>query len=83
MGEAMSSGLVCVTNPVAGIPEFFDESCGYLAKPECVRSFADAISRAISDGEIFSKKSRAAGARVRKQCGFAQTIERELETALS
>jgi spore maturation protein CgeB len=32
--EAMSSGLVPVTNAIAAIPEFLDESCGILAPPE-------------------------------------------------
>ena len=34
MCEAMASGLVCITNPVAAIPEYFDETCGYFARPE-------------------------------------------------
>lgn len=32
--EAMSSGLAPVTSRVAAVPEFVDESCGFLAPPE-------------------------------------------------
>jgi glycosyltransferase involved in cell wall biosynthesis len=78
MCEAMASGLVCVTNPVAAIPEFFDESCGYLALADSVQDFADAITSAISAGEVFVSKSEAAARRVRKQCGLSETIAREL-----
>ena len=77
MCEAMASGLVCITNPVAAIPEYFDETCGYFARPESIEAFADAVLGSLNDA-TFSKKSRRAAERVREQCNAAQTIAREL-----
>ncbi|MCO5065311.1 MAG: glycosyltransferase [Rhizobiaceae bacterium] len=78
MCEAMASGLVCITNPVAAIPEFFDEDCGYFAKADSVEAYADAIVRAVGAPDLFQAKAQAAARRVRSQCGAPTTIEREL-----
>jgi glycosyltransferase involved in cell wall biosynthesis len=76
--EAMASGLVPVTNRVAAIPEFVDESCGVLAAAEDASGIADGIRRLINAPDEFLAKSQAAAQRVRAQSGWSQTIGREL-----
>ncbi|MGH8242445.1 MAG: glycosyltransferase [Steroidobacteraceae bacterium] len=75
--EAMSSGLVPVTNAVAAIPEFVDERCGILAKGENWAEMAEGIAKLVADPDHFTKLSEAAARRVRAQSGFDQTIAAE------
>lgn len=76
--EAMSSGLVAITTNVAAIPEFVDSSCGIIVAPEDSKAMADAIERLYNQPDEFLKLSKAAAIRVRRQCGFEQTIEKEI-----
>jgi len=76
--EAMSSGLVPVTNSVAAIPEFVDETCGVLAPPEGSAGLAEGIAKLYESPVLFSAMSEAAAARVRRESSSAQTISREL-----
>lgn len=78
MGEAMASGLVCITNPVTGIPEYIDESCGLLAAPDDPMAYAKAIWHAKDHPDAMLKLSKAAAARSRAQCGMDQTVGREI-----
>jgi glycosyltransferase involved in cell wall biosynthesis len=75
--EAMSSGLVPVTNAVTAIPEFVDTSCGILAPGEDARAMADGIQALASDPALFLRMAAAAAGRARAQCGYAATIRRE------
>lgn len=77
--EAMSSGLVPVTNRIAAVPEFTDEDCAILAAPESAEELAAGIRRLYEDPALFLRLSSAAAARVREQSGVERTIERELE----
>jgi glycosyltransferase involved in cell wall biosynthesis len=45
--EAMSSGLVPITNAVATIPEFVDDSCGILAPGGDAEAMAHGIARLL------------------------------------
>lgn len=76
--EAMASGLVPVTTDVAAIPEFVDETCGFLAPPEDAAGLAAAIETLYHDPARFEKMSAAAAARVRRQSGGALIVEQEL-----
>lgn len=76
--EAMASGLVPVTTDVAAIPEFVDESCGFLAPPEDAAGLAAAIETLYRDPALFQNMSAAAAARVRRQSGSDLIIEQEL-----
>lgn len=78
IGEGMSAGLVPVTNGVAAIPEFLDESCGVMADPESVDGLAEGISMLHFQPDLFEDMSRHAAKRVRDQCGPAATVAEEL-----
>lgn len=79
MGEAMASGLVCITSNIAAIPEYADDNCAVLVRPDDAQAYADAIWSLIESPQQLPTLSKAAGQRVRKQCGFENTIMRELE----
>lgn len=76
--EAMSSGLVPITNAVAAIPEFVDVTCGFLAQPDDSVGLAEGISKLYKSPELFSVMSAAASERVGKKCSHTSTIELEL-----
>ncbi|MBM7606266.1 glycosyltransferase involved in cell wall biosynthesis [Metabacillus crassostreae] len=78
LGEAMSSGLVPVTNAICAIPEFIDDKCGYLADKEDFVGLANAIEHMYHNPKEFIKRSRTAAQRVRNQCGKNKMIESEL-----
>ena len=63
--EAMSSGLVPVTNAVAAIPEFVDENCGIVAPAEDAEKMAQGITTLYEHPERFAAMSKAAAKRVR------------------
>jgi len=77
--EAMSSGLIPVTNAVTAIPEFVDASCGILAPAEDYKVMAEGIESIVRDPEKFFMMSHAAADRVRRQSGINQTIYREID----
>ena len=77
--EAMSSGLIPVTNAVTAIPEFVDENCGILAPAEDYLSMADGIESLARNPEKFLLMSRAAAERFRGQSGINRTIYREID----
>lgn len=77
--EAMSSGLVPVTTNVAAIPEFVDETSGMVVEPENPQALADAIEYLYENPEKFLQLSINASERARKQCGFEQTIAKEIK----
>ena len=76
--EAMSSGLVPVTNAVTAIPEFVDDTCGILADAEDAHGLAKGIEKLYEDPLLFQQMSEAAAKRVRFQCSFDKTIGEEL-----
>ncbi|MBF0527841.1 MAG: glycosyltransferase [Deltaproteobacteria bacterium] len=77
--EAMSSGLVPVTNSIAAIPEFVDESCGILAGGEDAEALAEGIERLYSEPETFLRLSENTVRRVRQQRGQRMIVKAELE----
>ena len=76
--EAMSSGLVPVTNRVAAIPEFVDPACAFLCDPEDADGLAQAVATLYAQPERFAGMSEAAARRVREQSSYEQTVAREL-----
>lgn len=77
--EAMASGLVPITNMVESIPEFIDENCALGVPAEDYKAMADAVEKLYNDPDLFLKLSQAASERVRRQSGFEQTIQREMD----
>ncbi len=65
--EAMSSGLVPITNSVAAIPEFTDETCAILAPSEDAQAMAMGIIKLYEDPKLFTRMSAAAAQRIRSQ----------------
>jgi glycosyltransferase involved in cell wall biosynthesis len=63
--EAMASGLVPVTNAVAAIPEFADDSCAILAPEEDIQTMVEGIKKLYAEPELFLKTSQNAAKRVR------------------
>lgn len=76
--EAMASGLVPITNAVAAVPEFVDDTCGILAPAEDSDRLAAGIMNLYHDPLLFSRLSLAAASRVRRQSASRTIISREL-----
>ncbi len=76
--EAMASGLVPVTNAVAAIPEFVDDSCGVLAAGEDATGLANGIVDLHADPGLFSAMSNKAFKRVTSQSEKKYIISKEL-----
>lgn len=76
--EAMSSGLVPVTNRVAAVPEFVNSDSGIVAGPEDAKELAAGILKLWEDPEEFQRLSKSAAQRVRQQSGREATVEREM-----
>jgi FkbM family methyltransferase len=77
--EAMSSGLVPVTNAVAAIPEFVDAECGMLAPGEDAAGLAHNLTMLYENSEHFSRLSNGAAQRVRRQSAKEKMIALELQ----
>jgi len=75
----MASGLVPITNRIAALPEFVDDECGYLCVPDNALALAEAIEDCISNPELFLSRSENAAIRSSQQCGFDNTLAREIE----
>jgi glycosyltransferase involved in cell wall biosynthesis len=75
--EAMSSGLVPVTSRVGAIPDFVDETCGYLAPEEDAAALADALGALYADPAGFQTLSGAAAARVRQLSPADRVLDQE------
>ncbi|MBH3453568.1 glycosyltransferase [Pseudomonas monteilii] len=76
--EAMSSGLISITNGVTAIPEFVSDDCGILAGADDAQGMADGIKRVVSSPELFNKMSAAAHHRVMSQTAKKHIIDKEL-----
>lgn len=76
--EAMSSGLVPVTNAVAAVPEFVDDNCGILAGAEDYKGIADGILRLVRDEKLFEKMSENAAKHVREISSVESEVPKEL-----
>ena len=77
--EAMSSGLVPITNNIAAIPEFTDHDCAILADENDYYGLAKGISMLYENPKLFQKMSKEAADRVRNQSDYVYTIGKELE----
>ena len=77
--EAMSSGLVPITNSVGAIPDFVtDESC-MLAAAEDFIGIATAVEELYFDENLFLNMSRAAQKNVRENRSLSDVLVKELK----
>ncbi|NFM09426.1 glycosyltransferase [Clostridium botulinum] len=76
--EAMSSGLVPITNAVTAIPEFVDEECGILVDGEDYMGMAKGIKKLYDSPDYFLHLSKNAAERIRKQTSKEFTINKEI-----
>ncbi|KVL32313.1 glycosyl transferase family 1 [Burkholderia territorii] len=76
--EAMASGLVPVTNGIAAIPEFVDETCGVLVPAEDTKALVNGLLKLVRDPRLFAEMSANAARRVRRQSAQDVVIRREL-----
>lgn len=76
--EAMSSGLVVISNAVTAIPEFIDEQSGMLVAGEDFEAMAECIKQLYLDKAKFSELSENAAIRVRKQTAIDIIVKKEL-----
>jgi glycosyltransferase involved in cell wall biosynthesis len=76
--EAMASGLVPVTNGIAPITEFVDDSCAAIASADDPDGLAAALASLIIEPESFLAKSRHAASRIRSDRSNAQIIPEEI-----
>lgn len=83
MCEAMSSGLVPVSNAVTAIPEFVTHhKTGLLALPESGDSLAHQIEKLYLDSSLFLELSRNAAKEIRKIADEHVVIKKELDVIL-
>lgn len=78
VGEAMSSGLVPITNRVAAIPEFVPENCAMLADDNSIEQLVDGIEKLFYNSELFLEKSFNAAQHIKKICSPENTVVKEL-----
>lgn len=78
VGEAMSSGLVPVTNRVAAIPEFVPENCAMLADDNSVEQLVEGIEKLYYNSNLFLEKSFNAAQHIKKICSPENTVVKEL-----
>lgn len=76
--EAMSSGLVPVTNGIPAILEFTDESNAIIAEPEDYYAMAKGIERLYNEPDYFAALSINAAKRVEEQTAKIHTIDKEV-----
>lgn len=76
--EAMSSGLVPVTNAIEPIDEFVDEACAGLAAPDDADALARLVADLVDDPQAFIRKSACAAERIRATRSSARIIPQDL-----
>lgn len=76
-GEAMSSGLVAITNKVAAIPEFCSDEDTMIVEPEDYLGLVKSIKELYFNIGIFKEFSKNSFYRVSKQCSYGNTILKE------
>ena len=77
-GEAMSSGLVPLASGVAAINDFADDSCAILAPLNDASKLIEGYDSLYHNPKEYLKMSAAAAKRSQAQCGFKQTLSKEI-----
>lgn len=84
LNEAMSSGLVPISNAIGGIPDFVEHGVsGYLAERNNVEQMVAAITFLIKNPQKFKDMSYLASKNIQNLTGNDVVITRELEVILN
>lgn len=78
LGEAMSSGLVPVTNNCAAIPEFLNSEVAILAPKDDVETMVEGIEKLFYQPELYKTMSQKAARHVRQVAGPEKTVNEEI-----
>lgn len=79
MCEAMSSGLIPITNGVTAIPEYVNEEIGILAPEEDYMTLARGVEKLYYDIDMFKKMSYKASISIQEKCGIENVINEEIK----
>lgn len=77
MCEAMSSGLVPITSPIGGIPEYATDGVSSFQSLDAT-GVAEKIEYLFYHPEVFLQMSSAARAAIEAKCTITQTIQQEM-----
>ncbi|MFM5413696.1 glycosyltransferase [Aeromonas dhakensis] len=78
--EAMSSGLIPLTNSVAAVPEFVDSSSAILGQEESFKDIVSGIVKLYNSESSFLEMSSHSAHKVRTLSSKNNTIKKEIET---
>lgn len=76
--EAMAAGLCVITSSAGPMREFVDEACGCVFEFDNYFMLAEEIEFLYFHPEEFLSKAQKAVIRSREQCGYENTIQKEL-----
>src|SRR5699024_4539378 len=84
LGEAMSSGLVPISNAIGGIPEFVGHGqTGMLAGRDDVDGMVAHYDRLYKEPKKFLKMSERASGAIRQQAGISTVTRKEIDVTTS
>lgn len=78
MCEAMASGLIPLTNPVGGIPEYAEHGVSSFQE-NSAEDMAQRIEQLYYDVSLFSKMSANARLSIESKCALDKTVLKEIE----
>ena len=78
LGEAMSSGLVPVSNDCQAISEFVPPEWGVLAPPDDAAGLAACIKRLVENPDVFLELSEKGSRHIQEKCGYQKILEQEI-----
>ncbi len=81
--EAMSAGLVPLTNSVSAVPEFVDDSCAILAENDGHIALANGIISLLDNPQKFLDMSVNASKRIQETLDSDIIIERECDVIIN
>ncbi|MGP9773040.1 glycosyltransferase family protein [Psychrobacter sp. AOP1-A1-57] len=76
--EAMSSGLVVVTNNVSAVPEFISNDIGYMFDGFAFSDMAQCVVSIVKNPKEYLEKSRKSSLHVQEKLNTKETILKEL-----
>jgi len=80
--EAMATGMCVVTTNAGPMREFIDETCGSISEFDNYFMMAEDIEFLYFHPEEFLLKAENAAIRAKKECGYGNTIQKELHLIL-